>query len=251
LTDPPDASEFVDRVVDEHYSLWGFDDDAYREAFADRVRADAAVDADALGRDALPAYEEWEWTTRMTTFTNADARLYDWFDVDWWLPLWDPAYVRFWASVPAELRLDKHLQSVYTARTFRRVADVDALAARWDVPPAAAARYTDADWTPVDQLRRTVETRPRAAVDADFETLLGAQAVPPSAVESWGNYPLGWYGVIPRADAETFDAAPTLYSLRALEALDALSFDPPRVPDGSLSETLSLPPTDASRDEHE
>jgi asparagine synthase (glutamine-hydrolysing) len=237
LRDPPDADAFVSHVLDAHYSLWAFDAPEYREAFADRVRADAALTTGRPGLDAIPAYEEWEWTTRMATFTNADARLYDWFDVDWWLPLWDPAYVGFWASVPAEHRLDKRLQTTYTERTFRAVADADALAVR-----------TDADWGPVDQVRRTFETRPQAAVDGDFGDWLGAQAVPPSNVESWGNYPLGWYGVLRREDAETFDAAPTLYSLRTLEALDRLSFDPPKVVDGALTETLSLPPVgDRSR----
>ena len=242
LRDPPDADAFVSHVLDAHYSLWAFDDPEYRAAFADRVRADAALTTERPGPDAIPAYEEWEWTTRMATFTNADARLYDWFDVDWWLPLWDPAYVRFWASVPAEYRLDKRLQTEYAARTFERVADVDALSARWRADPARAPRVTDADWGPVDQLRRTFETRPRTAVDGDFEDWLGAQAVPPSSVESWGNYPLGWYGVVPREAVGTFDAARTLYSLRTLEALERLSLRPPSVADGPLTETLSLPP---------
>jgi asparagine synthase (glutamine-hydrolysing) len=276
LRDPPDADGFVSHVLDTHYSLWDFDDPEYRGAFADRIRADAALTTGTPGRDAIPAYEEFEWTTRMATFTNADARLYDWFDVDWWLPLWDPAYVRFWASVPAEERLGKRLQTAYTERAFRAVADADVLADRrfWrdadadalavdrtdadalavdrtDADALAVDRTdadalavdrTDADWTPLDQVGRTFETRPRAAVDGDFEDWLGAQAVPPSNVESWGNYPLGWYGVVPREDAGTFDAAPTLYSLRTLEALDRLSFDPPRVVDAPLTETLSLPP---------
>jgi asparagine synthase (glutamine-hydrolysing) len=233
VTDPPDADAFVSHVLDSHYSLWDFDDEAYRAAFADRIRADADLDTDDPGRDAIPAYETWEWTTRMATFTNADARLYDSFDLDWWLPLWDPAYVRFWASVPADHRLEKRLQTEYTARKFRAVADV----------AASEARRTDADWTPVDQLRRTFETEPRAVLGDGFEPWLGAQAVPASSVQSWGNYPLGWYGVIPREDAATFDAARSLYSLRTLEALGGLSFDPARVVDGPVTEELSLPPT--------
>ncbi|NHN43556.1 asparagine synthase [Halorubellus sp. JP-L1] len=244
LAEPPDADGFVSHVLDEHYSLWAFEDERRRATFADRIRADAglgagaatAADADAPGGDAIPAYEEWEWTTRMATFTNGDARCYDWFGLDWWLPLWDPAYVRFWASVPAEHRLGKRLQTEYTARRFRAVADVD----------EPTARRTDADWTPVDQVRRTFETRPWVALDGDLEDWLGAQAVPPSNVESWGNYPLGWYGVIPREDAGTFDAARSLYSLRTLAALDELSFGPGCVVDGPLTETLSLPPTEST-----
>jgi asparagine synthase (glutamine-hydrolysing) len=247
LQNPPDGDAFVSHVLDAHYSLWEFDDPEYREAFADRIRADAALTAERPGLDAIPAYEEWEWTTRMATFTNADARLYDWFGVDWWLPLWDPAYVRFWASVPAEHRLDKRLQTTYTERAFQAVAGADTDAAADSIVPRTAdpdsiAPRTDADWGPVEQVRRTFETRPRAAVDGTFEDWLGAQAVPPSNVESWGNYPLGWYGVLRREDAETFDAASSLYSLRTLEALDRLSFDPPQVADGALIETLSLPP---------
>jgi asparagine synthase (glutamine-hydrolysing) len=169
----------------------------------------------------------------MATFTHGDLRVYDWFELEWWLPLWDPRYVRFWSSVPVERRLGKSLQAEYTARKFAEVAGVE----------FATARRTDRDWTPVDQLRRTFEARPSLAVTGSFEEWLGNQAVPPSQFESWGNYPLGWYGAIPEDEAGRFEPANSLYALRTLEALDLVSFDPARIADPPLWATLELPPS--------
>ncbi|PSQ15923.1 asparagine synthase [Halobacteriales archaeon QS_8_69_26] len=230
----PDREDVVEYVLDRHYSLWEWDDPAFRSDFADRIAADADLGPVASGPEAAAAYEGWEWTTRMATFTNSDARVYDWFDLEWWLPLWDPEYVAFWASVPLDHRRGKALQTEFATRKYAAVAGVD----------HEEAERTDADWTPFDQVRRTQRTDPVRAATGDFDDWLGAQSVPRSRWEEWGNYPLGWYGAIPEAAADRFAAAPTLYSLRTLSALGLLSFDPPAVTDPPLSSTVELPPTE-------
>lgn len=239
--------DLIDHVLDSHYALWEWDDPAFRERFAARIADIAGIDrSDDGGRsdDAAPigggeaaaAYEQWEWATRMTTFTNADCRLYEWFGFDRWLPLWDPEYVAFWASLPLSVRHDKALQRRYTRERFAAVAGVG----------DATAALTDRDWTPFDQLRRRFEraperTHPEHAGETGFEAWLGGQAVPPAAMESRGNYPLRWYGVFPESAMDTFAPARSLYALRTLRELGLVSFDPPRA-DLPLSAPLPLPP---------
>jgi asparagine synthase (glutamine-hydrolysing) len=228
----PERADVLDYVFDEHYSLWEYEDPAMRAAFADRIAADADLVAVESPGEAAAAYEQWEWTTRMATFTHGDCRLYDWFGLDWWLPLWDPEYVRLWSAVPLEHRQGKTLQNEVAVRTYERVSGVD----------PDRARLTERDWTPLDQLRHTVESDPRRAVGGTFEDWFGTRGVPRSGWESWGNYPLGWYGVVPEADYDRFEAARNLYALRTLAALGLISFDPPRVPDSTRIADSSDPP---------
>jgi asparagine synthase (glutamine-hydrolysing) len=232
------AEDAVEYILDTHYSLWEWDDDVFRERVADRIEADAELGRVRDGAAAAAAYERWEWTTRMTTFTNGDCRLYEWFGLDWWLPLWDRDYVEFWASVPLAHRRGKRLQREYTKERFAEVGNTE----------AAVADRTSRDWTPLDQIRRTFETRPErtyvehlGAAGTGFDAWLGDQAVPDGAAESRGKYPLRWYGIYPEEARERFEPAKNLYALRTLAALGLLSFDPPRS-DASLRGELSLPP---------
>lgn len=233
LRTSPSENDVVEYVLDEHYSLWEWDDADLRDSFADRIAASARTAAVETGPEAAAAYEQWEWTTRMTTFTNADLRLYEWFGLDWWLPLWDRRYVSFWASCPLSARHGKRLQIEFTRDRFADVANVG----------DTAAGLTDRDWTALDQLRRTFETAPVTASTGDFDEWLGVQSTPKSAWESRGNYPLKWYGVVPEEAAERFESAKNLYSLRTLDALGSLSLDSPRVERPPLGPDVQLPPT--------
>lgn len=235
LNTTPGEEEFLDYVLDTHYSLWDWDDADARRAFEPRIVADASLGSIESGAHAAAAYEQWEWTNRMTTFTNGDLRLYDWFDLDWWLPLWDPAFVRFWSSVPLRERHEKSLQTAFTAQKYADVADID----------QTSASRTDRDWTPFDQIRRTFQTHPIATHEGGFESWMGAQAQPRSQWERWGNYPLGWYGIIRERDADRFAPARNLYALRTLEAIDRVSFDPPWIADPPLTRKIDLPPSGA------
>lgn len=232
LSTSPIGDDVVEYILDEHYSLWEWEDADLMEAFANRIAADAQVATVETGPQAAAAYEQWEWTTRMSTFTNADLRLYEWFGLDWWLPLWDRRYVSFWASCPLSARHRKRLQTEFTGERFAEVASVD-----------DSTVGTDRDWTPFDQLLRTFETAPVTTCTGSFDDWLGVQSAPKSAWETRGNYPLKWYGVVPEEAADRFEPAKNLYSLRTLEALGSLSFDPPRIDGSSLDSTLRLPPT--------
>jgi len=239
-TDSLTGEDVIEYVLDSHYNCWEWDSSEFREQFAGRIADAAGLDRSTenlTGGEAAAAYEQWEWATRMATFTNADCRLYEWFGFDWWLPLWDPEYVDFWASVPLAHRHGKELQRAYARKRFAAVAGVD---------EAIAAR-TDRDWGPVDQIRRQFAVAPErthrasAADGTGFEAWLGVQATPPSAMESRGNYPLRWYGVYPERAAALFAPAGSLYSLRTLAELGGISFDPPRA-EVDLRGPLTLPP---------
>ncbi|MEX5686807.1 asparagine synthase-related protein [Pseudomonas silesiensis] len=52
-------------------------------------------------------YETWDWQERQAKYIVNSVRVYDQFKLDWWLPLWDAEFVKFWEGVPLALRKER------------------------------------------------------------------------------------------------------------------------------------------------
>ncbi|HYD78288.1 MAG TPA: asparagine synthase-related protein [Paucimonas sp.] len=68
------------------------------------------------------AHEKWEWQERQTKFICNSVRVYEFFGCDWWLPLWDAEFMRYWQGVPLALRIerrwyDDHVRRLYAEQT--------------------------------------------------------------------------------------------------------------------------------------
>jgi asparagine synthase (glutamine-hydrolysing) len=62
---------------------------------------------------AASLYESWEWQERQCKYVIGGQRIYDWLGMDWRLPLWDVAYLKFWCQVPFEFKLNQLLYKEY------------------------------------------------------------------------------------------------------------------------------------------
>ena len=65
------------------------------------------VDVEALTAPAL--YELAEYCGRQSHLIVGNQQVYDYFDLDWRMPLWSRDYVDFWSSVPYEYKMQKKL----------------------------------------------------------------------------------------------------------------------------------------------
>lgn len=63
--------------------------------------------------DAASKFEKWEWQERQAKFIINSVRAYDYWNYDWWLPLWDYEYMEFWCNVPLKFRLNQYLYKDY------------------------------------------------------------------------------------------------------------------------------------------
>ncbi len=57
--------------------------------------------------DAIRYFEIWDWKERQSKFIVNSLRVYEFFNFDWWIPLWDYEFVEFWAKVPMNFRKDR------------------------------------------------------------------------------------------------------------------------------------------------
>lgn len=105
-----------DILLQNHFSL--------RQSL--KTEANMAVVAERLGHSlnsmeayseeplsAAALYESWEWQERQCKYVIGGQRIYDWLDMDWRLPLWEPEYLDFWSKVPLELKMHQRLYREY------------------------------------------------------------------------------------------------------------------------------------------
>jgi asparagine synthase (glutamine-hydrolysing) len=63
--------------------------------------------------------EHWVLREYVSKFIINGVRAYEWFDCDWYLPLWDMAFIQFWQNVPNEYRVNMQLyRSVLEEKWF-------------------------------------------------------------------------------------------------------------------------------------
>ncbi|MFC6906566.1 asparagine synthase-related protein [Halalkalicoccus tibetensis] len=236
----PSVEGLVDHVLESHYTLWDWDDPRFEAAARERVRRGllGGRDPDAIDgpASAAAAYERWEWRGRMAAFTNGDCRVYEDRGLDWWLPLWDPAYVRAWERIWLEGRRGKRLHSELAVERYREVADLS----------RARAARTDRTLPTIDRtlslLRHTPE---RAFTERDGEWLPPFLA-PRSRFGESGSHPLAWYGAVDPVLLDRLPDSRGFYALRALAETGRIDFLDPSspVPDGTVIEL----PTDEGSD---
>lgn len=67
-------------------------------------------------------YEQWEWQERQAKYIINSVRTYEFFDCDWWLPLWDQALLDFWKRVPLEMRRKRAWYNQQVSRIYAMYA---------------------------------------------------------------------------------------------------------------------------------
>jgi asparagine synthase (glutamine-hydrolysing) len=102
---------FIDEFLKKNLSLWvsRFSPEQCNR-MGNILRSD--VETDGLLDDNMPAYAIWEWlelVNRQSKYVISGQRIYDFLNLDWELPLWQDAYLDFWAKVPLSLKTNQIL----------------------------------------------------------------------------------------------------------------------------------------------
>lgn len=230
---PPTVDALTTDILAQHYTLWEWTDPAFEVAARKRIERGLLGNRDRSAVwnlvSAAAAYERWEWRGRMTTFTNGDLRGYEAAGVEWWLPLWDPAYVRAWASLSPAARRDRRAHTALAVRRYRRVADV----------PSDRAALTDRTLDPADRIcarARYTPVRTATPGGGDWEPSFLA----PRSGWLEGPHPLAWDGILHPAVRERVPDDWSLYALRTYATLYDIDLTDP---DAELPEqsTVDLP----------
>lgn len=107
-------SEFFNKTIslhfEKHYSLW---DQLKTDDNKKIIKKELE---NQLGtkklKEKVPYYgliECLEYENRQTKYVVNSQRIYDFYKLNWLLPLWNKSYIKFWEQIPLEYKLDQRL----------------------------------------------------------------------------------------------------------------------------------------------
>jgi hypothetical protein len=139
------ADELLLAIFDAHYSLWDWPSDAkaeMRRVFRGRIEHVIGPVTNATVEQAAADFERWECQERQAKFIVNSVRVYEFFGLEWRLPLYDAELMDFWSRITLSGRLRRRLYFDFVRRHQR----LPLTAANTDRGPllATAVRLLDA-----------------------------------------------------------------------------------------------------------
>jgi len=98
--------DLINTIIGIHYankpnrSLKAFD----KASLSKRIKNRINIPFDGTAICFANSVEVWNWQERQAKYIVNSVRVYDHFKLDWWLPMWDAEFIRFWENVPLSLR---------------------------------------------------------------------------------------------------------------------------------------------------
>lgn len=126
--EPVDTELLVRRIIERHYvvSASEMSGDRKIQVWRERILDRAEIKNIADHEQFADAFEKWDWQERQAKYIVNAVRVYEFFGFDWWLPLWDVAFMAFWQDAPLALRQGRRwyleqVRSAYAAATQREI----------------------------------------------------------------------------------------------------------------------------------
>jgi asparagine synthase (glutamine-hydrolysing) len=187
---------FVSRLIfEQHYNLWPMKNEEVGVADGLLRRVEAGMCSSKrffAPQEAAAAFDLWDWEERQAKFIINSVRVYDFWGVDWWMPLTDADVLAFWQTVPLSLRVRKRLHVRYVTQLYVDVAGVS----------VRQASRKDGSL----MLRRALDTSIRLGLyrlaRSAYRHVSGPIAGRRLQKAAYDAHSLAWYGIL---DKETFE----------------------------------------------
>jgi len=105
--------QVLNALFDKHYSLWGsLKSSRNKKIVFNKLWNEIKKESNGLPIDSnndFGLYEFSEFKNRQTRYVITVQRVYEFFDYDWRLPLWDKEYLNFWEKIQLTHKIDRNL----------------------------------------------------------------------------------------------------------------------------------------------
>ena len=101
--------KIVHLIIKKHFSLWVGTSTNYSKTKEQIYLLLSEVLNQVKSYYDYGLYEYFEYMNRQSKFIISNQKIYDFFDLDWNLPLWSNEYIDFWEKVPIQLKKRQRL----------------------------------------------------------------------------------------------------------------------------------------------
>ena len=107
-----DIVNVVEAIKKKHFCLW-LKGELKLKNYEINETIENSLDKALLNYPLSDIYENWEYRERQCKYVVNGQKAYEFFNFDWFLPLWDSEFVKFWTTIPLELRFKQSLYRKY------------------------------------------------------------------------------------------------------------------------------------------
>ena len=176
-------NELVETIFTSHYSLApieGGKASIFLERLSNRITHGFDTCDYLAPETAARLCENWDWQERQAKFIVNSVRVYEFWDYDWWLPLWDSEMLHFWAGVPLEHRIGQKLYIDYIKKLTVKIIGNE----------NASTLVTDRDER-INVLKHCAKQTPFRGLTRFFYRQF-------KRMTEYETHPMAWYGIMPK-----------------------------------------------------
>ena len=105
LTAKYTKDDLVEHLFNKHYCLTQHKNvQPSVSMFKEKVEKSLVLQATYSAQEFANECEKYNWDNRQSKYIVNSVRVYDFFDYDWWIPLWDKDFIGFFENLPLILR---------------------------------------------------------------------------------------------------------------------------------------------------
>ena len=119
FTQSNSISKIVREILIKHFSQMG-SYDYIEKNITHKIKTQFTISTnqDLNFDDASTVFEKWVWRERQSKYIVNSVRVYDYYDFEWMIPLWDNEIIDFWSAVPAKYRFKRNLFLFYASKKY-------------------------------------------------------------------------------------------------------------------------------------
>lgn len=101
--------ELINELIQKHMSNVPKERtlDLKENVLSNRLKDRIGMSFDCSPVEFANLFELWDWQERQSKYIVNSVRAYEYFNLEWYLPLWDLDFTKFWEGIPLKLRKER------------------------------------------------------------------------------------------------------------------------------------------------
>ncbi len=126
-TESMEMSKLIDTIIECHYNLYKYEkyNKDLNNTIKERIYKTVGIKPGTIikSEDAACIFEKFNYKERQSKHICNSVRLYEYYELQWYMPLWDREVVNQWLKIPISLRYNREIYEKYTYEEYRDLMD--------------------------------------------------------------------------------------------------------------------------------